>query len=128
MSRLLLALAAVVALVPAASAQTKRYLYVAAPGIRNDLAWGGHGIVVFDMDTTENWASSSNGDGKGYWNATKRRMHANAATMSGTSMPTVPNVRFNIAMCIRNVVLFEVNSLSKPPQSAFACSQPRKAR
>lgn len=27
-----------------------RYLYVAAPGIRNYLGYGGHGILVFDMD------------------------------------------------------------------------------
>lgn len=25
-------------------------LYVATPGIRNDLSWGGHGVLVFDMD------------------------------------------------------------------------------
>jgi hypothetical protein len=28
----------------------KRYLYVATPGIRNYLGYGGHGILVFDMD------------------------------------------------------------------------------
>src|SRR5262245_34948416 len=28
----------------------KRYLYVVAPGIRNDLAVGGAGILVFDRD------------------------------------------------------------------------------
>lgn len=28
----------------------KRYLYVAVPGIRNYLGYGGHGILVFDMD------------------------------------------------------------------------------
>jgi len=27
-----------------------RYLYVAVPGIRNDLRYGGHGVLVFDMD------------------------------------------------------------------------------
>ncbi len=27
-----------------------RYLYVAVPGIRNDLARGGHGVLVFDID------------------------------------------------------------------------------
>jgi DNA-binding beta-propeller fold protein YncE len=31
-------------------AATKRYLYVATPGIRNYLGYGGHGIQVFDMD------------------------------------------------------------------------------
>src|SRR5687767_7164212 len=31
-------------------AETKRYLYVAAPGIRNYLEYGGHGILVFDID------------------------------------------------------------------------------
>lgn len=28
----------------------KHLLYVATPGIRNDLEWGGHGVLVFDMD------------------------------------------------------------------------------
>src|ERR1700733_12347329 len=28
----------------------KHYLYVAAPGIRDYLGYGGHGILVFDMD------------------------------------------------------------------------------
>ena len=27
-----------------------RYLYVAVPGIRNDLKFGGHGVLVFDID------------------------------------------------------------------------------
>ncbi|MCW3113887.1 MAG: hypothetical protein JWR18_2283 [Segetibacter sp.] len=31
-------------------AAVKRYLYVATPGIRNYLGYGGHGIQVFDMD------------------------------------------------------------------------------
>src|SRR5687767_3379050 len=30
--------------------ETKRYLYVAVPGIRNYLEYGGHGILVFDID------------------------------------------------------------------------------
>ena len=29
---------------------TKRYLYVAVPGIRDYLGFGGHGILVFDID------------------------------------------------------------------------------
>lgn len=28
----------------------ERFLYVATPGIRNDLSWGGHGVLVFDLD------------------------------------------------------------------------------
>src|SRR5260221_1242818 len=28
----------------------RRLIYVAEPGIRNDLAYGGHGILVFDID------------------------------------------------------------------------------
>lgn len=36
---------------PARAAGDERHLlYVAAPGIRNDLAWGGSGVLVFDMD------------------------------------------------------------------------------
>ncbi|HEY8931012.1 MAG TPA: hypothetical protein VIM55_17545 [Mucilaginibacter sp.] len=33
-----------------ASAQIKHYLYVAVPGIRDYLGYGGHGLLVFDMD------------------------------------------------------------------------------
>jgi DNA-binding beta-propeller fold protein YncE len=32
------------------TAATKRYLYVATPGIRNYLEYGGHGLLVFDID------------------------------------------------------------------------------
>ena len=34
----------------AADTNEKHLLYVAAPGIRNYLEYGGHGLVVFDMD------------------------------------------------------------------------------
>jgi len=34
----------------AQDALTKRYLYVATPGIRDYLGYGGHGILVFDID------------------------------------------------------------------------------
>lgn len=33
-----------------AQATLHHYLYVAAPGVRNYLAYGGHGLLVFDMD------------------------------------------------------------------------------
>jgi len=33
-----------------ASVKTSRYLYVAVPGVRNYLEYGGHGILVYDMD------------------------------------------------------------------------------
>src|SRR3990170_2892013 len=32
------------------SAQVKRLLYVAVPGIRNYLEYGGHGVLVYDID------------------------------------------------------------------------------
>ena len=28
----------------------RHYLYVAEPGIRNDMQYGGHGLLVFDID------------------------------------------------------------------------------
>jgi hypothetical protein len=34
----------------AISAETKRFLYVAEPGIRNYLEYGGHGLLVYDID------------------------------------------------------------------------------
>jgi DNA-binding beta-propeller fold protein YncE len=33
-----------------ATAESKRYLYVAVPGIRDYLGYGGHGVLVFDID------------------------------------------------------------------------------
>ncbi|MEO6741418.1 MAG: hypothetical protein ABIP20_14305 [Chthoniobacteraceae bacterium] len=39
------------AVLSAPAAENERHLlYVATPGIRNDLAWGGSGVLVFDMD------------------------------------------------------------------------------
>ena len=32
------------------AAPVKHYLYVAVPGIRDYLGYGGHGILVFDID------------------------------------------------------------------------------
>jgi len=32
------------------NAPIKRYLYVASPGVRNYLQWGGHGVLIFDID------------------------------------------------------------------------------
>src|SRR5262245_32743771 len=48
--RLLLALAALLALAGGARAEAKRYLYVVAPGIRDYLEFGGAGILLFDID------------------------------------------------------------------------------
>src|SRR5215203_5758829 len=28
----------------------QRFLYVASPGVRDNLEWGGHGVLVFDID------------------------------------------------------------------------------
>src|SRR5713226_8681491 len=45
-------------LVPAQAEEQPRvhhFLYVAAPGIRNDLEFGGAGILVFDMDRGFSW-------------------------------------------------------------------------
>ena len=37
-------------LAPSAAAEVERRLYVAEPGIRNYLEYGGHGLLVFDID------------------------------------------------------------------------------
>ena len=46
----LVALIAFTAFVGDAAERTSRLLYVATPGVRNYLEYGGHGLVVFDMD------------------------------------------------------------------------------
>jgi DNA-binding beta-propeller fold protein YncE len=39
------------AFLPLGAAENESHLlYVATPGIRNDLEWGGHGVLVFDID------------------------------------------------------------------------------
>lgn len=35
---------------PAATASTQNYLFVACPGVRNYLEYGGHGLLVFDIE------------------------------------------------------------------------------
>ncbi len=56
MIRIMLTVLAIVSLllcassVPAAEGPTTHLLYVAVPGIRNDLKFGGHGVLVFDID------------------------------------------------------------------------------
>lgn len=47
---LLILAALLTALKPAGAQTIKRYLYVATPGVRDYLGYGGHGIQVFDMD------------------------------------------------------------------------------
>ncbi len=47
---LALALLALGRCAPAARAEERRLLYVAEPGIRNYLEYGGHGLLVFDID------------------------------------------------------------------------------
>ena len=32
------------------TSDTQRYLYVASPGVRDNLEWGGHGVLVFDIN------------------------------------------------------------------------------
>ena len=50
-NHLLLFVATISLLVSSLSAaETKRLLYVATPGIRNYLEYGGHGVLVYDMD------------------------------------------------------------------------------
>src|SRR5580765_5646487 len=51
--RLLLVISLFVFSCPAIAADPpadRHYLYVAAPGIRNDMQYGGHGLLVFDID------------------------------------------------------------------------------
>ncbi|MDA0766612.1 MAG: hypothetical protein O3A87_02545 [Verrucomicrobia bacterium] len=51
MKLLLRPLACLLAAIPLRAAEPEtRLLYVAAPGIRNYLEWGGHGVLVFDID------------------------------------------------------------------------------
>ena len=46
----LLALLLIVCFQPTQAQSLKRYLYVTEPGIRNYLEYGGHGILVYDID------------------------------------------------------------------------------
>ncbi len=44
-------------------ANAKRYLYVAVPGIRDYLGYGGHGILVFDIDNNHRFVKRINTKG-----------------------------------------------------------------
>ncbi len=44
-------------------AEVKRYLYVAVPGIRDYLGYGGHGILVFDIDNNHRFVKRINTKG-----------------------------------------------------------------
>ena len=50
MKRVLLMLCALISISLHAAESEKHFLYVAEPGIHNDLQYGGHGVLVFDMD------------------------------------------------------------------------------
>jgi DNA-binding beta-propeller fold protein YncE len=47
----------------AQSSTVKHYLYVAVPGIRDYLGYGGHGILVFDMDSGHRFVKRINTKG-----------------------------------------------------------------
>jgi DNA-binding beta-propeller fold protein YncE len=49
-ARLVLSIAACLLFTSTSRAEDQRYLYVAAPGIRDYLQYGGHGLLVFDID------------------------------------------------------------------------------
>jgi DNA-binding beta-propeller fold protein YncE len=46
-----------------AATQNKRYLYVATPGIRDYLGYGGHGILVFDINNNHRFVKRINTQG-----------------------------------------------------------------
>lgn len=67
---------AVFILLAAASAaigagDVKRLLYVASPGVRNYLEWGGHGVLVFDIDHGHQFVKRISLDGYGLDNEGK---------------------------------------------------------
>lgn len=51
MKHLLTLFCALLAISPHATAAEQRRLYVATPGIRNQLEYGGHGVLIFDIDS-----------------------------------------------------------------------------
>ena len=67
--RILLTLFLLGSFLSAKAADSNHFLYVGAPGVRNDLAYGGHGVLVFDMDHGHRFvkriaAGGLGGDGK----------------------------------------------------------------
>jgi DNA-binding beta-propeller fold protein YncE len=43
----------------------QRYLYVASPGVRDNLEWGGHGVLVFDINDKHRFVKRIRFDGYG---------------------------------------------------------------
>jgi hypothetical protein len=47
------------------SKSLERFLYVASPGVRNYVEWGGHGVLVFDIDNGHKFVRRISLDGYG---------------------------------------------------------------
>src|SRR4051794_26236904 len=47
------------------TARRHRYLYVGSPGVREYLKWGGHGVLVFDIDRDHRFVKRIRVDGYG---------------------------------------------------------------
>src|SRR4051812_45595537 len=43
----------------------QRFLYVASPGVRDNLEWGGHGVLVFDINDEHRFVKRISLDGYG---------------------------------------------------------------
>ena len=87
----------------AASTNLKRYLYVGVPGIRDYLGYGGHGILVFDIDHRHRFlrriASAGNPDA-----STVRRWIGFSIARAPSAWSIVRPRRFCWAvMCLRSV-------------------------
>jgi hypothetical protein len=62
---LFLAIAGGMAIAANAKSSPQRLLYVASPGVRNILDWGGHGVLVFDIDDHHRFLKRIGLDGYG---------------------------------------------------------------
>src|SRR4051812_25329568 len=62
---LLLALASRITSGSDRTTNRQRYLYVASPGVRDNLEWGGHGVLVFDIDEKHRFVKRIPLDGYG---------------------------------------------------------------
>jgi DNA-binding beta-propeller fold protein YncE len=90
----------------------KRYLYVAVPGIRNYLGYGGHGILVFDMDNNHRFVKRIKTGGMLSDSLMNRMKQGGYASAKGDDVPS--NVKgIAVSIPLNSVYVSTLESLQR---------------
>lgn len=90
----------------------KRYLYVATPGIRNYLGYGGHGILVFDIDNNHRFVKRIKTQGFLSDSLLKRVKSGGFASVKGNVVPS--NVKgIAVSVPLNSIYVSTLESLQR---------------